>query len=321
MKYIEIKGVDKKVSCCGMGTMIFTPEKQDMCNELLDAFVQGGGTLIDTAEIYGAPEEYGYSELAIGAWIKKRGGHEDVVIMTKGCIPDTCKPIHPNGLDISAKSIHAAIDGSLKRLGVKYIDIWLLHRDDESVPVSEIMDALNEEVKRGRIKSFGGSNWSIQRLQEANEYVRANGLQEMTASSPHFSLAEAKEPYWPNTVVIKDEDKVWYEQNKMPVFAWSTNGRGFFFLAKRDYLDDENLVRVYYNDKNFSRLERAEILGEKRGLTRIEVATAYAVNQNFGCVALVGPCNVEQVKSCIKATEIELSGAEMDYLTLKTDEL
>jgi len=316
MKKIKIPYLDKEVSVLGSGTMIFAPNKKELSFSILDRFVQNGGTLIDTAEIYGDPEEYGYSETTIGMWFEERKNRDDVVLLTKGCIPGTCKPIHPNGLDISPKCIHDAISGSLERLKTDYIDIWMLHRDDPSKPVGPIVEALNEEIKKGRIRAYGGSNWSVKRIEEANKYAMENGLIGMSASSPHFCLAVAKEPYWPNTTVVTAEDKAWYEKNDFPLFAWSSTGRGFFAKGDRTYTEDPNLVRVYYNEENFEKLKRAEELGKKKGLNRIEIALAYVINQKFPVVALVGPASDEEMKSCIKAADTVLTQEEIDWLEL-----
>jgi len=320
MKMIKIAPIDKPISVLGMGTMIFAPNKKDQCFSILDTFVENGGTLIDTAEVYGDPEEYGYSETTIGMWLEERNCREQVVIQSKGCIPGTCKALHPNGLEITPKHIHDAIDGSLKRLKTDYLDLWLLHRDDPTKPVGPIVDALNEEVQLGRIKAFGGSNWSVERLEEANEYAKSKNLQGFSVSSPHFCLALAKEPYWPGAVVTTLEDKKWYEKTKMPLFAWSSTGRGFFAKGDPNYLGDPNLIRVYYNDDNFEKLNRAEILGKAKGLTRIEIAIAYLSNQKFPVVSLAGPETDAEVKSCVKALGTELTQSEIDYLDLKVDQ-
>jgi len=235
MKTIKIDGIKKPISVLGLGTMIFHPRKKGQCFSILDTFVENEGTLIDTAEIYGDPEQFGYSESTIGMWLEERKCRENVVIMSKGCIPDTCEALHPNGLKVSPKHIHAAISGSLERLKTTYLDIWVLHRDDPNVGVGDIVEALNEEVKSGRIRTFGGSNWQVKRLEEANEYAKKHGLQGFSVSSPHFCLATAKEPYWPNTAYVTAEDKHWYEKTKLPLFAWSSTGRGFFAKGSRDY--------------------------------------------------------------------------------------
>ncbi len=175
MRTFSIKPVDKPISVIGMGTMIFHPDTQDRDSQLLDAFIAGGGTYIDTAEVYGAVEERGYSEMVIGEWLASRPGmREKVVLTTKGLIPGYCAPIHPGGAKIDPASIHKAIAGSLERLKVDYLDMWMFHRDDLTHPVGPLVDALDEEVKSGRIRSYGGSNWTTARIQEAIDYAQAN---------------------------------------------------------------------------------------------------------------------------------------------------
>ncbi len=319
MKTIRMKQINKPISVLGMGTMMFAAEKKELCFSMLDIFISNCGTLIDTAEIYGVPEEYGYSELVIGMWLQERKNREKVVLLSKGCIPNTCKALHPNGLDITPTHIHAAIDGSLNRLQTNYIDLWMLHRDSPTKSIGPIVEALNKEVNLGRIKAFGGSNWSTKRIEEVNAYAKANNLQGFSASSPHFCLALAKEPYWPGAVTTTATDILWYEKNSMPLFAWSSTGRGFFAKGDPNYIEDPNLVRVFYNEDNFEKLRRAEVLGKKKGLTRLEIAIAYVSNQEFPVISLVGPENEEQVKSCIKALETHLTKEEINYLELKSD--
>lgn len=321
MRTFKIAALDKPISVMGMGTMIFHPDTQERDNALLDAFVGGGGTYVDTAEVYGAVEEHGYSEMVIGEWLKARPDmRERIVLTTKGLIPGYCAPIHPGGAKIDPESIHKAIDGSLQRLQADYLDMWMFHRDDPEHPIGPLVDALDEEVKAGRIRAYGGSNWTTARIAEAIEYARANGKAEMVASSPNFSLAEANEPFWPNTVTTTAEDKRWFADHDFLLVAWSALGRGFF--AKADAADesDADLVRVFYSDENFARKARAEEFGTAKGMTMFEVALAYVTNQPFPVVALSGPETVDQVASSTAAGDLELSAAERDWLDLTSDE-
>lgn len=321
MQKKHIQYLNKDISVIGLGTMIFAPEKRDLAFDLMNLYIEKGGNFIDTAEIYGATEEFGLSEKTIGMWLNSRKKRDDVVILSKGCIPGTCKALHPQGAEISPKGIHDAISGSLDRLQTKYIDIWMLHRDNPKQPVGPIVDALNKEIEKGRILSYGGSNWTVSRLIEANEYAKKNNLIGMAASSPHFSLALANEPYWPGTVVTSKEDKKWYMENQFPLIAWSSLGRGFFARGNSEYTNDKDLVRVFYSNENFERLRRAKELGKRKGLKAIKIALAYITNQKFPAIALVGPESKEELKSCIKGAEARLTKDEMDWLDLTTDTL
>ncbi len=321
MRTFTIAAVEKPISVMGMGTMIFHPDTQERDSGLLDAYVEGGGTYIDTAEVYGAVEEHGYSEMVIGEWLSARPGmREKVVLTSKGLIPGYCAPIHPGGAKIAPESIHKAIEMSLDRLKTDYLDIWMFHRDDPSHPVGPLVDALDEEVKAGRIKTYGGSNWTTARIAEVNDYARANDKAPMVASSPNFSLAQANEPFWPDTVVTGAADRQWFADNDFMLVAWSALGRGFF--AKADPADesDADLVRVFYSDENFARKARAEEFGAAKGMSLFEIALAYVTNQPFPVVALSGPETVEQVASSVAAGDLELSAAERDWLDLTSNE-
>lgn len=321
MKTYQIKFLDKPVSAIGMGTMIFHPDTKQRDFSLLDTFVENGGTYVDTAEVYGAVEEHGYSELVVGEWLAKHPAvREKIVLTSKGLIPGYCAPLHPGGAKINPESIHRAIDGSLKRLQADYLDIWMFHRDDLNHPIGPLVDALDEEVKAGRIKAYGGSNWSTGRIQQAVDYARAKGKAEMMSSSPNFSLAQANEPFWPDTEVTSEADKAWYNQNNFLLVAWAALGRGFF--AKADPADhsDADLVRVFYSPANFKRKERAEKFGAHKGWSMFEIALGYVINQNFPVVALNGAETPEQVMSSTKAGSLKLSVAEQNWLNLTTDE-
>lgn len=308
-------------SVIGLGTMIFHPDTTERDHALLDAFVEHGGTYIDTAEVYGAVEEHGYSEMVIGDWLADRPDvRSRIVLTTKGLIPGYCAPLHPGGATISPESIHRAIDGSLERLRQPSVDLWMLHRDDPTQPVGPLVEALDAEVRAGRILAYGGSNWSLERVAAARSYAADKGLAPMIAVSNHFSLAKANEPFWPDTVVTSEPDRQWLTDNQALLVAWSSLGRGFFARADRDDHRDADLVRVFYSDGNFERKARAELLAAERGLSRFEIGLAYVTSQSFPVVALAGPETVDEVASSTSAGAIELTRAECQWLDLSTSE-
>ena len=205
--------------------MIFHPDTQERDHGLLDAFVDAGGAYVDTAEVYGAVEEHGYSEMVIGEWLAARPERRGrIILATKGLIPGYCAPLHPGGASIGPERIHAAIDGSLARLKTDCLDIWMFHRDDPSLDVGPLVDALDEEIRAGRIRAWGASNWTTARLQAAADYAGRAGRAGPAASSPHFSLAKAREPYWPDTVVTGDGDRAWFAKRRLPLVACPRSG-------------------------------------------------------------------------------------------------
>ncbi|MBJ6362330.1 aldo/keto reductase [Paenibacillus sp. GCM10012307] len=308
MKQIEIAGLRKGVSRLIMGSDYFSPEIYDLVRHNLDAFVAVGGNTIDTAFIY----REGRSEQAIGMWIEERGNRSDINLWTKGA--------HPNhdGNRVNRAAIQEELSISLERLRTNYVDLYALHRDDTDVPVGEILEILNEQVEAGRILSFGASNWTWQRLAEAQSYADSHGLIGFSFNSPNLALAKAKEPYWGGCISVDEETLQWHEQSGLPIFSWSSQARGFFTgRFTRDDHSDADLVRVFYNDENWERYDRAQKLAEQQGVSTIQIALAYVLNQPFNTAAIIGPQNEAELLSCRDAAAIELTEEEIKWLDLK----
>jgi aryl-alcohol dehydrogenase-like predicted oxidoreductase len=283
--------------------------------ELLDEVRELGCTAFDTAHQYGD----GDSERTFGRWMEDRGLREDVVVVGKGA--------HHNRdrARVTPFDITADLFDSLARLRTEYIDLYLLHRDGPSVPVGPIIETLNEHLDAGRVRAFGASNWSTERIQEAQEYASARGLVPFAASSPNLSLAvQAKAP-WEGCVSISGEDgkaaRRWYAQHEMPLFAWSSLAGGFFSgRFTRENLDafdtylDELCVETYCFEDNFARFDRARTLAEDRGLSVPQVALAYVLGQPLDVFALVG-CNTgEEFADNARAAAVSITPEERRWL-------
>ena len=306
MKYLQIPDVPRPVSNLAIGSMVCSTKDLPRTFALLDRYVACGGTLLDTGHVYAGGE----SERAIGEWIRARGNREDVLILDKGC-----HPYGDSGPRVNPEDMRTDLSESLQRLGLDYIDIYLLHRDDENVPVGPLVEALNEEVERGSIRAYGGSNWRPGRLQAANEYAAAHGLRPFVASSPNLSLARANEPMWAGCAYTDDADRAWYEHQQMPLIAWSSQAGGFFTgrFSPED-TSNEDMVRVYYSEENFERLRRAREVATRRGVHALHIALAWVLNQRFPTVAIIGPQTVEELESSVQAAELELTADEVEYL-------
>ncbi|MFF9814718.1 aldo/keto reductase [Streptomyces sp. NPDC014006] len=151
---------------------------------VLDAYSAAGGNFIDTADAYSAWAEGnqgGESETIIGSWIKARGNRDDVVIATK-------VSQHPEYRGLSAANIKAAADASLRRLGTDHIDLYYTHYDQPEVPVEEIIGALDELVKAGKVRHIAASNISAERLRASLEFSDREGLARYVALQPHYNL-------------------------------------------------------------------------------------------------------------------------------------
>lgn len=305
MQTIEIQGLKKPCSQLILGTDYYRPEIMEKIGEIMDTFVALGGNAIDTAYIYGG----GNSEKAIGLWMESRKNRSDVLILTKGAHHDQ------NGPRVKKQFIDEELAVSLERLRTDYVDMYALHRDDPDVPVGHIIEALNEHVEAGRIHAIGVSNWTIKRIVEANEYAAKNGLVGFTFSSPNLSLAKPNEPYWAGCVSADRSDCEWHEREQFPLLSWSSQARGFFTgRFTPEVRDNADMVRVFYSDANWARLKRAEEMAKERGVTTIQIALAYVLNQPFPACALVGPQNPAEMRSCYEATKIKLTREELEWL-------
>lgn len=307
MKHIQIKGLDKPVSKLVMGSDFFRLDNAHEVSEILHHYLAIGGNAIDSAHIYCG----GQSEQALGIWLEETGKREEMVLFTKGAHHDQ------NGPRVNAEAIRHDLMTSLERMRTDYIDLYGLHRDDPAIPVGVIVEALNEHLEAGRIRAIGGSNWTHQRIQEANDYAAKHGLVGFSFSSPNLSLAKPNEPFWPGCVSADAEALRWYEEQQFPLLSWSSQARGFFTgRFSPEIRDNADLVRVFYNDENWTRLQRAQQLAQEKGVSAIQIALAYVLSQPFPACALIGPRTEAEMVSCRDGAELVLSAQELAWLDL-----
>ncbi|MBO5656730.1 MAG: aldo/keto reductase [Agathobacter sp.] len=318
MEYTRFEGIDKKVSKFFMGTLFMFMNEKEKHFATWDAAFDLGINAFDTARAYD-------SEDTFGLWMKERGNREEIVLLSKGGHPDGDKQ------RITKADIDADLAESLKQLQTDYLDIYLLHRDDTTLPVGPIVEALNEHHAAGRIKIFGGSNWTHQRLEEANEYAYAHNLVPMTISSPNFSLAEqVQNPFAPGCVSIAGnknaEAQAWYIKNQMPVLAYSSLARGLFsgrvdrelFATNPDAID-QFCRKGYCYEENFVRIDRCKEIAAEKGCTIPQVAMAYVLDSPLNAYPVIGAANRAELESSVGALNVKLTPQEVLYLELKSD--
>ena len=302
MLYQSVPGIDRPVSRLVIGSMVAHVDTMPITRELYDAFVAAGGNCIDTAYVYGG----GKTEVAVGRWMRERGNRETIVMIAKGAHPTAT-----SGPRVAPKAIDDDIKMSLARMQTDYFDLYMLHRDDPDYPVGPIVDALNAQIAVGRIRAFGGSNWTHARLAEANAYAAAHGLIGFAVSSPYCGLADQNEPMWAGCVGMTDDARAWYAENRMPVFQWSSQASGLFTGRwSRQDRSNSDLVRVYYSDANWNRVERAHQLAAEKGCTANQIALAWALKQPYPAFALIGPRALPELADSLGALDIELTDAE-----------
>ncbi|MGF1657225.1 MAG: aldo/keto reductase [Verrucomicrobiales bacterium] len=295
-------GLDKKVSTLVMGSVfdhsiILKPQAV----ALFDGFMDLGGNTFDLAYIYRS----GQCEKILGQWLKSRQVRDDVVILAKGAATPNCDP---EGL---TKQLLISLD----RIGVDHAEIYVMHRDNLDVPVGEFVEVLNEHVQAGRIGVFGGSNWTIRRIQEANAYAQAKGLQGFSLLSNNFSLAQMVHPVWEGCVAASDpESKAWLIEQQFPLFAWSSLARGFFVQTEDQAQEKQD--ESWFSTDNVERLSRARQLADRLGVNATEIALAFALHQAFPLFALVGPHTHQELAGLAKASALELAPEHIAWLDL-----
>ena len=319
MAYGNVRGIDKPVSRLVMGC-----DNQPGITHaavMFDYFFEAGGNTFDTAYIYGG----GAMETLLGHWSTSRGVRDDIVIVGKGAhtpynFPDQVAP---------------QLTQTLDRLQTDHLDVYFLHRDNTDIGVDEWISVLNDEQARGRIRAFGGSNWTLDRVRAANDYAADNSKTGFAAVSNNFSLAQMISPVWPGCIAASDADFAAYlKETQLALFPWSSQARGFF-TPRADAIrsqqasgidsgysnqpTDAEMRRCWFSDANFERRERAAELATRHEVAMINVALAYVLAQPFPCFPLVGPRQLAETRSCLTALGIPLSEQERDWLELRSD--
>ena len=320
MKFDKIEGLDKEISKLIMGNDNQT--YFDEAAKLWDHWMEVGGNAFDTAYIYGG----GSMEKLLGEWHRKRNNLNDLVIVAKGAHTPNCDP----------ESISKQLTESLDRLQTETADIYIMHRDNTEVPVSEFMDVLNEEKNKGRIKIFGGSNWTLNRFKEANNWADSNNKNKMSILNNNLALSKMVKPLWDGCISSNDEEILKYlEETKTAHLSWSSQARGYFLsddITKKiedKITEDESSWRktgehssgplsCYDSKDNRERKKRTIELAKEIGVEGQNIAGAWPINLKFPSFALIGPRVVEELIQNLKNLDIELTEEQANWLNLKS---
>lgn len=213
MKYGAIRGLDSPFSRVILGTdSLF---KTEVAFSALDAAVELGINTVDTARIYG-------SEETVGRWMKSRQRRSDVSIITKGGLPGPP----------TATILGQECEASLKALSIDCIDCYLVHYDNASIDLGEMLTALDGLRRAGKIRSFGLSNFQFARVQDFVQICSERSIAGPSAISAHHSLLSWTSPMWPNAQSLAEPEmcsvRAWYAANDYGVLAYSPLARGFF---------------------------------------------------------------------------------------------
>ena len=298
------------LSPIALGTAPFgTGISQQTSFEILDAYVAHGGRVLDTAAVYGM----GASEQTVGAWLGQRGMRDKIIISTKGG--------HPSLPDwhsrITRADVYADLDASLRYLQTDYVDIYFLHRDDESLPVESIMPMLDRLVREGKVRYIGASNWKVERINEANAFARENGLAEFAVSQIFWcgAVINREGVYDPTLVAMDDTEHEGYATNRMPVMAYTSQAQGLFsHIRDKGYEGlSEGMIRTYLNPATKERASRILALSRETGLSPTAISLAYLLgDKDVKAYPILGISRPERLT---EATEVfALGQKEIDAL-------
>ncbi|MBP1992403.1 aldo/keto reductase [Paenibacillus eucommiae] len=314
----RIPGTDLDASLICMGTVSLGSTIDDQESfRLLDTFVDLGGNFLDTALNYADWLDNGVkasSEKLLGRWLKQRKGGDRIILGTKGACPTAERFFR-----LKREDILSDLEKSLTHLQTDCIDFYWLHRDDTSEPVEGIIDVLNEQVQAGKIRYFGCSNWTLERIQEAQQYALQQGKQGFSGNQMMWSLADPNfEKFADKTMVLMDEQtKAFHEQVELAAVPFSSQAGGFFSgRYSRGVIPQgkEDFANQYFNEVNFNRLDRVQEVARQLGQPSSVIALSYMLSQPFPVYPIIGSHTVQQLTESCAAGDLRLDSDTVRYL-------
>lgn len=311
-KYIQIPQTDLKLSRIALGTVNAGLDYDGAeADRLFDSYLDMGGNLIDSARVYfdWVEPEKGRSERVIGDWLRRSGKRERVVLMTKGGHPkiDT---LHVSRMSMS--DMEHDLELSLGSLGVDCIDIYFYHRDDPSRPAGELIEQMEEFRRAGKIRYYGCSNWTTERMKQAEAYAKEHGLRGFIANQMLYNMASKNmKPFDDDTMVAMDEQMLAYHRKTpenivMPYFGVCS---GFFHLLAAG---NEEKVKSspYYTSKNLLLAKEIDALCEKYKASISQILTAFYMVQDFSVIPLNGSTKPGQLEDAMGTLELSFDPAD-----------
>jgi aryl-alcohol dehydrogenase-like predicted oxidoreductase len=320
MRYRTLGASGCAVSALALGTMTFGSETDEPgAHAQLDRFVDAGGTLIDTADVYSGSE----SESIIGRWLAKAPAarRDQVVIATKGRFPTGPGP---NDLGLSRRHLSRAIDASLRRLGIDCIDLYQVHAHDPWAPLEETLRVLDDAVRLGKVNYVGLSNFTGWQVQKAVDVAVANHLSRPVTLQPQYNLL-VREIEWEIVPACQAEG--------LGLLPWSPLGGGWL---TGKYRRDERPVGATRLGENPDRgveaygrrsaqqrtwdvLAAVEAVAAGRGCSMAQVALAWLRERPAVSSVILGCRTTEQLDDNLGAADLDLGEAEVEALDQASD--
>jgi aryl-alcohol dehydrogenase-like predicted oxidoreductase len=319
MRYRTLGNSGCAVSELCLGTMTFGAETdEEGAHAQLDRFVEAGGNLVDTADVYSA----GLSEEIIGRWLAARPAEvtDSVVLATKGRFP---MGTDPNDQGLSRRHLTRALDASLSRLGVESVDLYQVHSWDPWTPLEETLRTLDDFVRAGRIRYYGFSNYSGWQLTKAVHTARALGLAAPVTLQPQYSLI-VRETEWEIVPAALDAG--------LGMLPWSPLGGGWLSgKYQRDQRptgstrlgeDPGRGMEAWERrgtDRTWQIIEAVQQVAEARGATMAQVALSWVTNRPGVTSTILGARTLEQLEDNLGSVDCTLSPDEVTLLDEASD--
>lgn len=314
MEYVHLGKSGLKVSRLCLGMMTYGSSQwrpwvldEDASRPFIQKALEAGINFFDTADMY----SQGMSEQVLGKVLKESGvNRQSLVIATKVYFP---MRDDPNGGGLSRKHILEAIDASLQRLGMEYVDLYQIHRWDYETPIEETMQALHDVVKAGKARYIGASSMFAWQFAKAQHVAELHGWTRFVSMQNHYNLVYREEE--------REMIPLCIDQG-VGLIPWSPMARGFFAGNRRksDWGDtlraksDDYAQSLYYRDEDFAVAARVQQVAQARGVTGPQIALAWLLNKSYITAPIIGASKLEHLEQSIAALEIRLTEEEVNQL-------
>jgi aryl-alcohol dehydrogenase (NADP+) len=314
MDYVNLGHTGVKVSRLALGMMSYGSSKwrpwvldEAASHPFVKRALELGINFFDTADVY----SLGESEVVLGKALKELGvPREEVIVATK-----VFSPMGPglNQRGLSRKHIRHALEASLRRLNLDYVDLYQIHRLDPQTPMEEILQAMNEAVDAGQALYIGASSmhaWQFAKLQYLADRM---GLRRFVTMQNHYNL------------VYREEEREmipFCRAEGVGLIPWSPLARGFLAGTHRpgDFGDttraktDDFGQGLYYQEADFRVVERVTELARRKGVSNMQIALAWLLHQPGITAPIIGATKLEHLEDTVKAVEVKLAAEELQFL-------
>jgi aryl-alcohol dehydrogenase-like predicted oxidoreductase len=313
MKYVNLGATGLRVSRVCLGMMGFGNDSdrpwvidEDAADPIVRAAVDGGVNFFDTADTY----SNGASEVATGRLVGKYLSREEAVIATKVFMPMTPGE---NGGGLSRKHVLSAIDASLRRLGLDYVDLYQIHRWDPRVPIEETMEALHDVVRAGKARYIGASSMFAWQFAKAQHTAERHDWSRFVSMQNHYNL------------IYREEEREMIPQcvdQGVGVIPWSPLARGLL-AGTRSREGEKRTTRsetdpftdyLYSQPTDFDVVDRVAEVAAERGVTSAQIALAWLLHRRGVTAPIVGSTKLRHLEDALAAEDLELGDKEMERL-------